>query len=105
MPRFSPGRNTNIRQSLYRGCKKLFFPLNLYVNIKRVAADNIKFLRQKRGLTQEALAFDADIARSYIGYVERAEKTLSIVSLAKIAKALGVKPSALLEPEGYREIK
>jgi len=70
-----------------------------------VAADNIKFLRQKRGLTQEALAFDADIARSYIGYVERAEKTLSIVSLAKIAKALGVKPSALLEPEGYREIK
>jgi transcriptional regulator with XRE-family HTH domain len=73
------------------------------VNIKRVAADNIRFIRQKRGLTQEALAFDSDIARSYIGYIERAEKTLSIVSLQKIAKALGVKPSLLLEPEAYRK--
>jgi len=69
-----------------------------------VAADNIKFLRQKRGLTQEALAFDADVARSYIGYIERAEKTISIVSLAKIAKALGVKPGLLLEPEAYRQV-
>ncbi|HET6400251.1 MAG TPA: helix-turn-helix transcriptional regulator [Candidatus Kapabacteria bacterium] len=69
-----------------------------------MAADNIKFLRQKRGLTQEALAFDADVARSYIGYIERAEKTISIVSLAKIAKALGVKPGLLLEPEAYRQV-
>jgi len=74
------------------------------VDIKKVAADNIKFLRQKRGLTQEALAFDADVARSYIGYIERAEKTISIVSLAKIAKALGVKPGLLLEPEAYRQV-
>jgi transcriptional regulator with XRE-family HTH domain len=73
------------------------------VDIKKVAADNIKNLRQKRGLTQEALAFDADVARSYIGYVERAEKTLSIVTLQKIAKALRVKPGLLLEPEGYRK--
>ena len=74
------------------------------MDIKKVAADNIKFLRQKRGLTQEALAFDADVARSYIGYIERAEKTISIVSLAKIAKALGVKPGLLLEPEAYRQV-
>ena len=70
-----------------------------------IAADNIRFIREKRGLTQEALAFDADVARSYIGYVERGEKTLSIVILSKIAKALGVKPGLLLEPEAYRDVK
>jgi transcriptional regulator with XRE-family HTH domain len=69
------------------------------VDIKEVVAANIKTLRVKRGLTQEALAFDADVARSYIGYIERAEKTLSIVTLEKIAKALGVKASQLLEGE------
>ena len=70
-----------------------------------MAANNIKALRQKRGLTQEALAFDANVARSYIGYIERAEKTLSIVTLQKIAKALGVKPSLLLEPDAHRSVK
>ncbi|HEY3875224.1 MAG TPA: helix-turn-helix transcriptional regulator [Candidatus Kapabacteria bacterium] len=69
------------------------------MDIKEVVAANIKTLRVKRGLTQEALAFDADVARSYIGYIERAEKTLSIVTLEKIAKALGVKASQLLEGE------
>jgi transcriptional regulator with XRE-family HTH domain len=70
-----------------------------------IAADNIRFIREKRGLSQEALAFDADVARSYIGYVERGEKTLSIVILSKIAKALKVKPGLLLEPEAYRDVK
>ena len=69
-----------------------------------MVADNIRFIRQKRGLTQEALAFDADIARSYVGYIERGEKTISISILAKIAKALKVKPGLLLEPEAYKSI-
>jgi transcriptional regulator with XRE-family HTH domain len=73
----------------------------LHVDIRRVTGDNIRFIREKKGLTQEALAFEADVARSYIGYIERAEKTLSIVTLTKIAKALKVKPGLLLEPKYY----
>ena len=69
-----------------------------------VAAENIRFIREKRGLTQEGLAFDADVARSYIGYIERGEKTLSITVLAKLAKALKVKPGLLLEPDAHRSI-
>ena len=72
------------------------------MDVRRVVGDNIRFIREKRGLTQEALAYDADVARSYIGYIERGEKTLSIVVLSKIAKVLKVKPGLLLEPGAYR---
>lgn len=75
------------------------------MDVRRVVGDNIRFIREKRQLTQEALAYEADVARSYVGYVERAEKTLSIVTLTKIAKALRVKPGLLLESGYYKTIE
>ena len=74
------------------------------MDIRRVAGDNIRFIRLKRTLSQETLATKSGISLSYIKYVEKGkEYAISIVKLEKIAKALGVKPSLLLEPDAYRK--
>lgn len=56
----------------------------------------IKELRLELELSQEALAFEAGIDRSYIGGIERGEHNLALVNLMKISKTLGVTSSELL---------
>lgn len=56
--------------------------------IAGLVGENIRLLRKKRGLSQEQLAFRADINVSYMGQVERGEKNPTIDVLSKIAHAL-----------------
>ena len=56
----------------------------------------IKELRLKLDLSQEALAFEAGIDRSYIGGIERGEHNLALINLIKIAESLGITGSQLL---------
>ncbi len=63
--------------------------------------DAIRAERKLQGLSQEALADKAEIDRSYIGGVERGEHNIAIMNLLKIADALEVKISVLLEKSGY----
>jgi transcriptional regulator with XRE-family HTH domain len=56
----------------------------------------IKELRLELGLSQEALAFEAGIDRSYIGGIERGEHNLALINLIKIAQTLGITSSELL---------
>jgi transcriptional regulator with XRE-family HTH domain len=56
----------------------------------------IKELRLDLGFSQEALAFEAGIDRSYIGGIERGEHNLALVNLIKIAQTLGITASELL---------
>jgi transcriptional regulator with XRE-family HTH domain len=60
----------------------------------------IRAARLAHGLSQEALAELAGIDRSYMGGIERGEHNLAIMNLLKIADALGVKASALLDETG-----
>ena len=57
----------------------------------------IRELRTNAGLSQEQLANDAGIDRSYMGGIERGEHNLSIINLVKICKSLKVKLSFLFE--------
>jgi transcriptional regulator with XRE-family HTH domain len=58
--------------------------------------DAIRHFRAQRGLSQEALAVDANLDRSYVGGIERGEHNLTVMNLRKISDALGAKMSDLL---------
>ncbi len=57
---------------------------------------NVQRLRKERGLSQEKLAELADLHRTYIGMIERAEKNITLLNITKIANALGVEAKKLL---------
>jgi transcriptional regulator with XRE-family HTH domain len=56
--------------------------------IYRTVGASIRARREKFRLSQEQLAEKADVTRNYIGDIERAEKKVTLETLAKIAKAL-----------------
>lgn len=57
----------------------------------------VREIREEQKLTQFNLAYDADLSKNQIGRVERGENRLSIIAIIKIAKALGVHISELLD--------
>jgi transcriptional regulator with XRE-family HTH domain len=60
----------------------------------------IRELRLALGLSQESLAHDAGVDRSYMGGIERGEHNFAMVNLLKISATLGVQPSQLLAAAG-----
>ncbi len=60
------------------------------MNVCILVGQKIKKLRLKAKLSQEELAHDCDLHRTYIGQIERAEKVIGIVNLQIISKALKV---------------
>jgi transcriptional regulator with XRE-family HTH domain len=67
--------------------------------LRDVLAKNMRRLRAARGLTQETLAYDCGINRTYLSAVERAERNVSIDNIARIAKGLQVEPWRLLKDD------
>jgi XRE family transcriptional regulator, regulator of sulfur utilization len=59
-------------------------------NVYKILGETIRAERKKLGWSQEKLAEKADLARNYIGNVERAEYQVTVGTLAKIAKALNL---------------
>ena len=57
---------------------------------------NVRRLRQQRGLTQEQLAFEAEIDLTYVGGIERGKRNPSLLVMARIADALSVTLPKLL---------
>jgi transcriptional regulator with XRE-family HTH domain len=58
---------------------------------------NVQRLRKSKGLSQEQLAEIAGLHRTYIGMIERAEKNITLINIKKIAVALNVKLTDLLQ--------
>jgi len=54
-------------------------------------------LRHAAELTQEQLAFEAQIDLTYVGGIERGKRNPSLLVMIRIAAVLGVEPRALLE--------
>jgi transcriptional regulator with XRE-family HTH domain len=60
-------------------------------------------LRATKGLSQEALAPECGVNRTYLSAVERAERNVSIDNIARIARGIEVDPWRLLKDEDTRQ--
>ena len=58
--------------------------------------DRVREIRTQKGLSQEQLAHLADVHRTYIGMIERAEKNITLINIEKIANALQINIKDLL---------
>ena len=65
-------------------------------NIKSKFGGKIKEVRIEKGLSQEELASICHLHRTYISDIERGERNVSIENVEKIANALEINPSELL---------
>jgi transcriptional regulator with XRE-family HTH domain len=63
---------------------------------KAIVGRNVRKLRQQKGLTQEQLAFEAEIDLTYVGGIERGKRNPSLMVMARIAEALSVSLPKLL---------
>ena len=60
------------------------------LDARSLLALNMKRLRAERGWSQDALALEADLDRTFIAHVERLKRNISLDNVEKIAVALGV---------------
>ncbi|NCA85752.1 MAG: XRE family transcriptional regulator [Clostridia bacterium] len=67
------------------------------MDIKNKFGKQVKKFRLEKGLSQEALAHQANLDRTYIPSIEKGERNVSITVIEKIAKALNVKISTLFD--------
>ena len=67
------------------------------MEIQRRLARNLVRLREERGWSQEELAYQAGLHRTYVSGIERRVRTPTIMILDRLANAHGVKASTLIE--------
>lgn len=58
--------------------------------------EKIRELRKSKAISQEELAHRANLHRTYIGMIERAEKNITLINIEKIAKAFDIDIKELL---------
>lgn len=76
-------------------------------NINKAFGKHLRKLRTDRKLSQEELAFYADLHRTYIGQIERGEKNITLKNLEKIANSLSISLKDLMdfEKDNGKELK
>jgi len=60
--------------------------------LNKIFGERIRELRTEKGWSQDELAHRADLHRTYVGGVERAERNVTLQTVEKLAKALGLHP-------------
>lgn len=58
---------------------------------------NLRRLRKSKRISQEALALDAGIGKNQVGLIERGEINVTINTIKKLAKCIGLQPKDLLD--------
>jgi len=69
------------------------------MNIRRQLGLNVQRFRRDKGWSQEDLAFESGLHRTYVSGVERGIRNPTIAIVAKLASALGRSAGSLLDPQ------
>jgi transcriptional regulator with XRE-family HTH domain len=67
------------------------------MDLRQVFAANLRRLRNGKEFTQEGLAYDADVNRSYMSKIEKGATYVGLEIIGKLAAALEVEPAELLK--------
>lgn len=74
-------------------------------DVRAVLAVNVIAFRGALGWSQEALAFEAGLHRTFVAHVERQVRNISLDNIEKLARALGVQTFELLTPSKAQEAR
>lgn len=66
------------------------------MDVVQVLGENVRRYRKLKGMTQEQLALEAGMERSYVSDLERGQRNPSVRALSRLANALEIQPSLLL---------
>lgn len=69
------------------------------MDVVQLLGENVRYYRKLKGMTQEQLAAEAGMERSYVSDLERGTRNPSVVALGRLASALQVEASKLLETQ------
>ena len=58
---------------------------------------HLSTLRKARGWSQEQLALESGLARSYLGGVERGQRNIALLNICRLANAMGYRPADLMD--------
>ena len=67
------------------------------MDLRQVFAANLRRLRHQKGLSQETLAYEAGVNRSYLSKLERGATYAGLEIIGKLADVLGIEPDELLK--------
>ena len=65
-------------------------------DLRQAFAANLRRFRHAKGVSQEDLAYEADVNRTYVSKLEKGVSYPGLEIIAKLANALGVEPAELL---------
>ncbi len=72
--------------------------------LNRMIGRELRKAREAVGLSQEQLAFQAGVHRTYVSMLERDKKSPTVAVLFRLCKALGIRPSRLIARVEARRI-
>jgi transcriptional regulator with XRE-family HTH domain len=67
------------------------------MDLREIFATNLRRLRHERGLSQDDLAYEADVSRSYLSQIEKGSFHVSLKVIGKLSEALKVEPAEFLK--------
>jgi transcriptional regulator with XRE-family HTH domain len=72
------------------------------MDLREIFATNLRRLRNAKGLSQDDLAYEAGISRSYLSQIEKGSFYVSIKVIGKLAATLEAEPAEFLKAPGTR---
>ena len=66
------------------------------MDLREVFSTNLRRLRHEKGLSQDDLAYEAEVSRSYLSQLEKGAFYASLKIIGRLAEALNVEPAELL---------